>query len=1106
MNIRTLQAIVLWGSVFVCFGSTAYAQDYVETPVGVSFPLWLEASASINDDGNVAWTHYDYGANIASARVLLNGSNEPLAVGNDANGAPLSQSYATDLAQDGAVVGWGANNNLSVREAKLWAAGSYSRVDLHAEAPAGYRVSVADRIAKIGSTYYVAGWVRKKTGKNDLPEAYLWKVTGTSVQGVPLHGGANVTSAFARGVAEADRDGRIWVCGAAASTGTYAHAACWDVSQPNPNPSFFISASIYASSSVEQVRTLDIDGTKQTILVGFGTDSDGETRPIAYNITENFMYDNLPLVNNGTGIVKDVTVDAWHDANGEEGPVFFGTMSTTAPLNISTDGPLDNLTHMRATYQTRLGDAVGDAWPVCTMNEGMSSSASTQAVTSAVSPNGRYRLVWSSGDHGLTRLERKDPSLPDLQVYVRDAEVRTERNQRKAYSNSAGLAPTKVQYYWAEQAGTSVNGTVMWGDASGCEPFDNGGAYKAASCDDHRTFDLAGSPSQALNFVDVISNVAKTNIKQNALPAGTFVQTALQGSGNVCDVSPVLLANDVERANDFPTATNESGVDWRDCGQSTSVEYDTDVMRSLDHCGSCNFECVTAHNDSVCNAGSCEILQCDPDWVDLNGVAHDGCECHNEGEDVPDLTTPFLDTNCDGVDGDVSKATFVATSGTDNAACGTMAAPCKTIQYGIDKTNAGNYVLVAGGTYAEAITLKSGVSVYGGYSAADWSRSTTNVVTITGANDNGHGWAARGTDISTETILNQLTFVAPAATAAGASSVGIACTNCNGLHVAYATVEAKAGQAGTDGVDGDAGANGGAGVEGGKYNHRGATARAHGSAGGTSPCGGGAGGRGGHGGRNGIPNGDSGDKGVSVSPADGGNGGSGGSGSSGSHAGHGATGSAGQAGSPGTNGSAGSAGGANTNNFWISIHGVDGSSDGTVGAGGGGGGGGGAARRNGLSARRRGGGGGGGGAGGCPGAHGTGGVSGGASIAVLLTESGSAQILNSYLMTANGGRGGRGGTGGPGGAGGNGGAGGMGSDKGKYRSGDGGRGGAGGAGGRGGHGGGGAGGPSAGIMLVGSSTVTQTGNSFTLGTPGAGGASPGNSGAAGCGANVCTVP
>src|SRR5690625_6428743 len=101
-----------------------------------------------------------------------------------------------------------------------------------------------------------------------------------------------------------------------------------------------------------------------------------------------------------------------------------------------------------------------------------------------------------------------------------------------------------------------------------------------------------------------------------------------------------------------------------------------------------------------------------------------------------------------------------------------MAAPCKTIQYGIDKTNAGNYVLVAGGTYAEAITLKSGVSVYGGYSAADWSRSTTNVVTITGANDNGHGWAARGTDISTETILNQLTFVAPAATRSEERRVG----------------------------------------------------------------------------------------------------------------------------------------------------------------------------------------------------------------------------------------------------------------------------------------------------------------------------------------------
>lgn len=340
----------------------------------------------------------------------------------------------------------------------------------------------------------------------------------------------------------------------------------------------------------------------------------------------------------------------------------------------------------------------------------------------------------------------------------------------------------------------------MWSDTAGCESFNNG--HLASICDENRTFDLDGTNGATLDFISVTSGNARTSIASTLPPNKSYVQVALQDGQ--CTLSPVMRASDIESINNFITASNETGRNWQDCGLSPNVQYDTDVNHSIDHCGSCSTTCIRANMDSTCSAGTCSFGACDTGWVDLNENPDDGCECQNSGQDDPDLTTPFLDTNCDGVDGDVSKATFVATSGMDNAACGTMAAPCKTIQYGIDKTNAGNYVLVAGGTYPEAITLKNGVSVYGGYSAADWSRSTGNTVTVTGTLDSGHGWAVRGTNISSQTILNQITFVAPAATSAGASSVGIACTTCNGLYVAYAKVEAKAGKAGTNGANGGA--------------------------------------------------------------------------------------------------------------------------------------------------------------------------------------------------------------------------------------------------------------------------------------------------------------
>src|SRR5512142_2873331 len=43
---------------------------------------------------------------------------------------------------------------------------------------------------------------------------------------------------------------------------------------------------------------------------------------------------------------------------------------------------------------------------------------------------------------------------------------------------------------------------------------------------------------------------------------------------------------------------------------------------------------------------------------------------------VDDPDGNFVDSNCDGIDGDIAKAIFVATTGVDALACGTQANPC----------------------------------------------------------------------------------------------------------------------------------------------------------------------------------------------------------------------------------------------------------------------------------------------------------------------------------------------------------------------------------------------------------------------------------------------
>ncbi len=91
--------------------------------------------------------------------------------------------------------------------------------------------------------------------------------------------------------------------------------------------------------------------------------------------------------------------------------------------------------------------------------------------------------------------------------------------------------------------------------------------------------------------------------------------------------------------------------------------------------------------------------------------------------DTPDMA--FEDTNCDGVDGDLAKAVFVAPTGSDSNS-GTLASPKKTINAAIIvATAASKDVYVGGGTYPESLGLVSGVSIYGGYVAAPGRASLT---------------------------------------------------------------------------------------------------------------------------------------------------------------------------------------------------------------------------------------------------------------------------------------------------------------------------------------------------------------------------------------------
>jgi hypothetical protein len=431
---------------------------------------------------------------------------------------------------------------------------------------------------------------------------------------------------------------------------------------------------------------------------------------------------------------------------------------------------------------------------------------------------------------------------------------------------------------------------------------------------------------------------------------------------------------------------------------------------------------------------------------------------------------------------DKNKVVLVSTTGVDTNS-GSFGAPVRTIARGISLAGpkgTGAAVYVAGGVYAETLTVATGIGIYGGFSGLTWDRSlASSPTTISG------GAVAVTISGAIGPTLDGLIIQSAAAASWSASSVALAVFGSTGVQIASCTLKAAAGFNGSAGATPAAAANGSAGFAGspGSCDNAGYSYSGSGGSGGSLLVAGGVGGRGGYQGSSWIW-GANGASGLSA----GGAGGAGGSGGKSSGA-SGYPGLAGGNGATGNPGSGGASFGAITSYGYYTAPGSAGASGSR---GGGGGGGGGSGGQTGWTVTDgAGNGGGGGGGGGEGGSGGLAGGGGGGSFGMLVHNS-SITVRSSSITTGNGGVGGGGAAGGLGGGGG---WWGNGSSYCSSEIGSSGYGGKGGNGGQGGPGGGGGGGPSVGIVYNAASTLsTPDPLSFTLGLAGAGGSPNGAAG------------
>jgi len=440
--------------------------------------------------------------------------------------------------------------------------------------------------------------------------------------------------------------------------------------------------------------------------------------------------------------------------------------------------------------------------------------------------------------------------------------------------------------------------------------------------------------------------------------------------------------------------------------------------------------------------------------------------------DVPD--DQGIDSNCDGVDGDVQLAIFVDVATGKEGQAGTPDKPLKTIASGVAAAVAAglDQVYVSKGTYSGPLAITGGIDYFGGYDASnDWQRSLYNITKVKGGNP------ALTCSDQEGFLFDGFTFVSDTAAATAGSSYGASLSNCTKATFRNCTVESGDGKPGMPGQKGAAGTPGGAGGDGkagceyqGGFGC-GSCGKPSSGAGNQAGCAGG--GNGGQA-KNDYTGGNNGDPGKGQAPGSGGTG----------------AGAAGNNGNDGGVGGNGTTGPASFSAAWdgkLNPEGYEpvkapGGSSGTSGSGGGGGGAGGGAGGA-TTCDTFGASGGGGGSGGCGGLGGTGGSGGGGSFGFYLSSS-EVLLESCKIYVGDGGDGGAGGAGGPGGMGGSGGAGGPG--KVVHGEGAGGKGGAGGTGGAGGAGCGGNGGPSIGVTCIG--TSVYVGDENTQIVPGAKGA------------------
>jgi hypothetical protein len=226
---------------------------------------------------------------------------------------------------------------------------------------------------------------------------------------------------------------------------------------------------------------------------------------------------------------------------------------------------------------------------------------------------------------------------------------------------------------------------------------------------------------------------------------------------------------------------------------------------------------VCAPAATQCSSGSVETCNANGQWGSPVACPY-GCSgdvCTSASDDAGACAMQTVDD---------AKGLFVLSSGADSPSCGARGMECQTIQYAIDRaaSSVGVKSIVYVGSsltaYVEALTLKAGITVEGGWFATGtmWtpicSASRASAVAVQAPS--GVGTTVSANDLGGPATLRDVTIQSDSQTpVAGESVYGIFASGAS-TALTLDDVAAATGKAG-DGADGTPGAQGASGAAGG---------------------------------------------------------------------------------------------------------------------------------------------------------------------------------------------------------------------------------------------------------------------------------------------------